>query len=136
MTVDKHGFPFVGGGYSSTLRDLARYGTIWANRGVAPDGTRIFPEAWMKENMSGKGPRMRGDYRYHNQSYSNQTAIVHQGHSGQMLWVNPSSGTVVVCFSSMTTPGGGMKWSGQALLSLAEAIDKHLRDHKIAAGRN
>jgi CubicO group peptidase (beta-lactamase class C family) len=132
VTVDKHGFPFVGGGYSSTLRDLARYGTIWVNQGVAPDGTRIFPEAWMKENMSGKGPRMRTDYRYHNQSYSNGTAIVHQGHSGQMLWVNPSSGTIVVCFSSMTTPGGGLRWSGLAPLSMAETIDKHLRDNKIA----
>lgn len=132
VTVDKHGFPFVGGGYSSTLRDLARYGTIWVNQGVAPDGTRIFGEAWMKENMSGKGPTMRGDYRYRNQSYSNQTAIVHQGHSGQMLWVNPSSGTIVVCFSSMTTPGGGTAWSRQAHVRMAEAIDKHLRDNQIA----
>jgi CubicO group peptidase (beta-lactamase class C family) len=132
VTVDKHGFPFVGGGYSSTLRDLARYGTIWVNRGIAPDGTRIFPEAWMKENMSGKGPIMRTDYRYHNQSYSNGTAIVHQGHSGQLLWVNPSSGTIVVCFSSMTTLGGGLPWSGPAALSMAETIDKHLRENKIA----
>jgi len=133
VTVDKHGFPFVGGGYSSTLRDLARYGTIWANRGVAPDGTRIFAEAWLKENMSGKGPKQRGDYRYRNQSYSNGTTITHQGHSGQLLWVNPSSGTIVVCFSSMTTPGGGTTWSRPAHVSMAEAIDKHLRDHKIAA---
>jgi hypothetical protein len=132
VTVDKHGFPFVGGGYNSTLRDLARYGTIWANQGVAPDGTRIFAEAWMKENMSGKGPRMRGEYRYHNQSYSNGSAIVHQGHSGQMLWVNPGSGTIVVCFSSMTTPGGGTTWSRQAHVSMAETIDRHLQEKKIA----
>ena len=136
VTVDKHGFPFVGGGYSSTLRDLARYGTIWANQGVAPDGTRVFEESWMKENMSGKGPTMRGAYHYHNQSYSNGSAIVHQGHSGQMQWVNPSSGTIVVCFSSMTTPGGGFRWSGLAPLSIAEAIDKHLRDNKIAEKAN
>jgi len=49
-----------------------------------------------------------------------------------MLWVNPSSGTIVVCFSSMTTPGGGTNWSRPAAVALAEAIDKHLRDHKIA----
>jgi CubicO group peptidase (beta-lactamase class C family) len=136
VTVDKHGFPLVSGGYSSTLRDLARYGTIWANQGVAPDGTRIFAEAWMKENMSGKGPKLRGDYRYRNQSYSNGTAIGHQGHSGQMLWVNPSSGTIVVCFSSMTTPGGGTTWSRPAHTRMAEAIDKHLRDNKIAEKAN
>ena len=131
VTVDKHGFPFVGGGYSSTLRDLARYGTIWANRGVAPDGTRIFDEAWLKENTAGKGPKIR-DYRYHNQSYSRGTAITHQGHSGQMLWVNPASGTIVVCFGSTTTPSGGNAWSRQAYVLLAETIDRHVQDKKIA----
>jgi CubicO group peptidase (beta-lactamase class C family) len=131
VTVDRHGFPFVGGGYSSTLRDLARYGTIWARRGVAPDGTRIFDEAWLKENTAGKGPKIR-DYRYHNQSYSKGGAITHQGHSGQMLWVHPESGTVVVTFGSMTTAGGGNNWSRQAYLLLAEAIDQHLRDRKVA----
>jgi CubicO group peptidase (beta-lactamase class C family) len=131
VTVDKHGFPFVGGGYSSTLRDLARYGTIWANKGVAPDGTRIFDEAWMKENTSGKGPKIR-DYRYHNQSYSKESAIAHQGHSGQMLWVNTASGTIVVCFGSTTTPSGGNAWSRQAYVLLAEMVDQHLQDRKIA----
>lgn len=132
VTVDKHGFPFVGGGYSSTLRDLARYGTIWANHGVAPDGTRIFQPDWLKENMSGKGPVLRDNYRYHNQSYSNGTAIVHQGHSGQMLWVNPSSGTIVACFGSMTSPSGGTSWSRQAHVHMAEAIDQYLQEQKIA----
>jgi len=134
VTVDKQGFPFVGGGYSSTLRDLARYGTIWANAGLAPDGTRIFDEAWLKENTSGKGPKNR-DHRYHNQSYSKGTAITHQGHSGQTLWVNPASGTIVVTFGSMTTPSGGNTWSRQAYLLVAESIDQHLRAKKIAEGK-
>jgi CubicO group peptidase (beta-lactamase class C family) len=131
VTVDRQGFPFVGGGYSSTLRDLARYGSIWANKGVAPDGARVFGEAWLKENTSGKGPKFR-DYRYHNQSYSKGTAIAHQGHSGQMLWANPASGTVVACFGSSTTPGSGHPWSGQANLLVAETIDQHLRKQKVA----
>jgi CubicO group peptidase (beta-lactamase class C family) len=131
VTVDKHGFPFAGGGYSSTLRDLARYGMIWASKGVAPDGVRIFDESWMKENTSGKGPKIR-DYRYHNQSLSKGTAIAHQGHSGQMLWANPASGTVVVTFGSTTTPSGGNAWSRQGYLAVAEAIDQHLRKKKIA----
>ncbi len=131
VTVDKHGFPFVGGGYSSTLRDLARYGTIWATGGVAPDGTRIFDEAWLRENTTGKGIKL-WDHRYHNQSYSKDGAITHQGHSGQMLWVNPASGTIVATFGSMTTPGGGNAYSRQGYLLLAQTIDKHLRDEKIA----
>jgi len=133
VTVDRHGFPFAGGGYSSTLRDLARYGTIWATGGVAPDGTRVFDEAWMRENTAGKGPRLR-DYNYHNQSYSKGGAIAHQGHSGQMLWADPASGVVVACFGSTTTPGGGNAWSRQAYLRVAEAVDRHLRERKIAAG--
>ena len=131
-SVDKTDFPFAGGGFSTTLRDLARYGTIWANKGLAPDGNRIFEDAWIKENTSGKGPAI-GKYNYHNQSYSNGTAIVHQGHSGQILWVNPQSGTIVACFGSVTTPGGGNRWSRQAHVALAEAIDQYLRDNKIAA---
>ncbi len=62
-----------------------------------------------------------------------RTAIVHQGHSGQILWVNPQSGTIVACFGSVTTPGGGNRWSRQAHVALAEAIDQYLRDNKIAA---
>jgi hypothetical protein len=32
----------------------------------------------------------------------------------------------------VTTPAGGNRWSRQAHLALAEAIDQYLRDHKIA----
>ena len=64
----------------------------------------------LKENTSGKGPKNR-NYRYHNQSYSRGLAIAHQGHSGQMLWVNTASGTIGVCFGSTTTPSGGNAWS-------------------------
>jgi len=132
LSIDKTGFPFVGAACSSTLRDLARYGMIWANRGLAPDGTRIFAEEWMRENMSGKGPLMRLDYHYRNQSFSNEHAIVHQGHSQQMLWVHPASGTIVACFSSMSTPGGGLPWSALAPLRMAETIERHLREKHIA----
>jgi hypothetical protein len=85
----------------------------------------------MKENTSGKGPKLR-DYRYHNQSYSNGKGIAHQGHSGQMLWVNPTSGTIVVCFGSMTTPSGGNNWTRPAHVRIAETVDQHLTDKKIA----
>jgi CubicO group peptidase (beta-lactamase class C family) len=132
VTVDKQGFPSVGGGFSSSLRDLARYGLIWAQRGVAPDGTRIFPAAWMTENTSGKGPLL-AEHHYHNQSYSKDGAIVHQGHSGQMLWVRPESGTIVATFGSTTTPEGGHPWTRPAYLWVAEAIERRLREREIAA---
>ncbi len=112
------------------LPTLARYGLIWADKGVAPNGTRIFEEVWMKENTSGKGSGLR-DYRYHNQSYSQATALAHQGHSGRMLWVNPVSTTGVVCFGS-TTASGGNAWSRQTCVLVAETIDQYLQDKKFA----
>lgn len=126
VSVDRHDVPFAGGGLSSTLRDLARYGTIWANRGLAPDGTRVFDPAWLEENTSGKGLLIMRDYRYRNHSYSKNGAIVHQGHSGQMLWVHPGHGTIVACFGSNTEPTGQKRWSARALLLMAEAIDREL----------
>jgi CubicO group peptidase (beta-lactamase class C family) len=126
VSVDRHGVPFAGGGLSSTLRDLARYGTIWATGGLAPDGTRVFDAAWLEENTSGKGLLVMRDYRYHNHSYSKNGAIVHQGHSGQMLWVHPGHGTIVACFGSNTEPTGQKRWSSRALLFMAEAIDREL----------
>jgi hypothetical protein len=49
-----------------------------------------------------------------------------------MLWVNPSSGTIVVCFSAMTTPGGGTTWSRPVHVGMAEAIDRYLQEKTIA----
>ena len=37
---------------------------------------------------------------------------------------------------NMTTPSGGTTWSRQAHVNMAEAIDKHLRDNKIAEKAN
>lgn len=126
VTVDCRGVPFVGGGYMSTLRDLARFGLIWANRGVAPDGTRLFGERWVRENTSGKGLKVFVDWRYHNHSYSHGAGISHQGHSCQTLWVNPQTQTVVAAFSSVLRPNGLDAWSARAHLFTAEAIDRFL----------
>jgi len=79
ISIDRHGVPFVGGGWLSTLRDLARYGMIWANRGVAPDGTRLFDDAWIEENTAGKGPKVFKDWGYHNHAYSRNGGLAHPG---------------------------------------------------------
>jgi CubicO group peptidase (beta-lactamase class C family) len=133
VSVDSQGVPFAGGGYCSTLRDLARYGMIWANRGLAPDGTRVFAEDWLKECTSGKGLSVFRDWRYRNHAYSRGGAISHQGHSGQTLWANPATGTVFVCFASITRPTGLDRWSARVQLFMAEAIDRHLAERGIAA---
>jgi len=56
VTVDKHGFPFVGGGYSSTLRDLARYGTVWLQQGVAPTARASLRKPGCRRTCPARGP--------------------------------------------------------------------------------
>jgi hypothetical protein len=126
VSVDKCGVAFVGGGWNTTLRDLARYGQIWAQRGIAPDGARIFADDWIVENTSARGLAIFGDWRYHNHSYSRGSTLCHQGHSGQMLWANPATKTVVACFSSLVQPYNTESWSARLQLFMAEAIDRHL----------
>jgi CubicO group peptidase (beta-lactamase class C family) len=38
---------------SASLRDLARFGQLWATRGVLPDGTHLVPEAWIDDTIAG-----------------------------------------------------------------------------------
>lgn len=126
VSVDKRGVAFVGGGLNSTLRDLARFGQIWAQSGIAPDGTRIFSDSWIAENTSGQGLGIFDDWRYHNHSYSRGSTLCHQGHSGQMLWANPATETVVACFSSLLQPFNTDPSSSRLQLFMAEAIDQYL----------
>jgi CubicO group peptidase (beta-lactamase class C family) len=53
ITVDAHGNAFAGGGFSATLRDLARFGELWRLNGAHPDGTRIVPEDWVADTIVG-----------------------------------------------------------------------------------
>jgi hypothetical protein len=49
-----------------------------------------------------------------------------------MLWTNPATGTVVVCFGSIAHPGGQDRWSCRVQLFMAEAIDRFLAEKRIA----
>ena len=45
LIVDSAGFPVVEGGFSATARDMARFGLMHLQRGVA-DGRRVLPADW------------------------------------------------------------------------------------------
>jgi hypothetical protein len=49
-----------------------------------------------------------------------------------MLWVNPATKTVVVCFGSVTHPLGQDSWTCRLQLYMAEAIDRYLVEHEVA----
>lgn len=126
-SVDAHGVMFVGGGMVSSLRDLARFGSIWTRKGLLPNGERLFSEQWTNECTDGSGPMVAGHWRYHNQGYSRGTELIHQGHSGQMLWANPATDTQVCCFGASMLPNGSNAQTMQVQIQMAEAIDRALR---------
>jgi hypothetical protein len=52
ITVDARGNPMADGGVCATLRDLARFGQLFADRGRAGDRA-IVPEAWIDDTVRG-----------------------------------------------------------------------------------
>lgn len=89
-----------GMGYNATLRDFGRLGQMLLDGGVA-DGTRVLPEGWVAQ-MTAMKPT-RGEFP----GYGLQTWQVDQepgafaavGLAGQMIYVHPASGTVIVKLS-------------------------------------
>ena len=52
ITVDARGNPMADGGVCATVRDLARFGQLFADRGRAGDRA-IVPEAWIDDTVRG-----------------------------------------------------------------------------------
>ncbi len=94
-----------------TLRDLARYSTIWMNEGVAPDGEQVIPKSWIDEVRDPtKGVPYKGyegyNIRYHNQMTFDGTFFAHAGWAGQFMYADPENKIAYVMFSTLTVPDG------------------------------
>jgi len=111
IVLDNQGNAFAAGGWQMTLRDLARYASVWMNEGVAPDGERVIPADWIDElRDTTKGVPYKGyeelNIRYHNQMTSGGPFLAHAGWGGQFLYVDPENKVAYVMFSSLTDPRG------------------------------
>nr|WP_298098231.1 serine hydrolase [uncultured Shinella sp.] len=116
ITVDAIGTPRTAGGVSMTARDLARLGELLRNDG-ARDGKQIIPVAWIRD-MQENGDREAWQQgrnvdlpngRYRSQWYQSgeaDQAFCAIGIHGQWLYVDPSTETVIVKFSSHPEPLG------------------------------
>ncbi len=116
ITVDAIGTPRTAGGVSMTARDLARLGELLRNDG-AREGKQIIPVAWIRD-MQENGDRdawQQGrnvdlpNGRYRSQWYQSgeaDQAFCAIGIHGQWLYVDPSTETVIVKFSSHPEPLG------------------------------
>lgn len=123
-TVDRTGHGVASGGFVMTLRDLARYGQLWANGGVARSGERLIPAAWIEQTMdTSRGTTYYYDgFRYHNQIVTNGRVLLHGGWAGQLMWADTQTGLVVAFMSGYRNPAGSDGELMTARRALCEAI--------------
>ncbi|HEX5190953.1 MAG TPA: serine hydrolase [Streptosporangiaceae bacterium] len=114
ITLDRRGNAMADGGVSATLRDLARFGLLYLNRGLAGD-RQVVPGWWVDDTVRGApdGPRAfaEGDDRagypegghYRNCWWVREPALPFyhgSGINGQGVFVHGPSQTVVAKLST------------------------------------
>jgi len=90
-----------------TLRDFARYAQIYANKGRAENGQRIFSESWfarIADNPNAtRSPGSDSRYSHFIQIHKNG-AMGHGGFGGQVWYANHKTGVVIVQMATNDTP--------------------------------
>ncbi|WP_421580769.1 serine hydrolase domain-containing protein [Shinella sp. M31] len=113
ITVDREGTCRASAGISLTPRDLARFGEMMRQGGVA-NGNRVVPAAWVADTIGGGSKEAwdRSDFvtlfpkgRYRNKWYqTGEGAYCGIGIHGQWLYIDPATEVVIVRMSSQPDP--------------------------------
>ncbi|MBM6591036.1 serine hydrolase [Brevibacterium sp. RIT 803] len=144
IATDQYGVGMLDGGINTTLRDLARFGYLYANRGVSLTGEQVVPTSWVGDTLTGdedtrkafaEGPddnRMPGGM-YRNQfwfPFPDSHAFLALGIHGQMIYMNPGANFVGVKLSSWGLPQDAAKLfpTIRAFDALATAISAPIVD--------
>lgn len=134
MTIDSIGTPFVGGGLSAGLRDLARVGQMVLDGGMA-QGQRVLPQAAIDSLFGGGDPAHFAKAGYTllpGWSYRSMWWITHNAHRaimgrgvyGQSLYVDPTARMVIARFSSH--PVAANAGNDPITLPAFQAVAEHL----------
>ncbi|NKB76088.1 MAG: serine hydrolase [Gammaproteobacteria bacterium] len=109
FTVDSAGYALACGGFSASLRDFARFGLMYLQRGFG-NGKQILPIAWIDELQSAEAslfndPYTRGTPKgaYHNHFWVedvDRSAYMARGVFGQFIYVDPDNDLVCVKLST------------------------------------
>jgi CubicO group peptidase (beta-lactamase class C family) len=109
FTVDPTGFACANGGFNASLRDLARFGLLYASGGEA-QGRQLVPAAWIDQTHEGNPSLFTGVYRevlprgaYRNQFWleeAGRRVLLARGVFGQLIYMDPDAGFVAVKLST------------------------------------
>ncbi len=139
MSVDSIGTPFAGGGLSTGLRDLARFGEMIRNNG-AFNGRQIVPAIAVADIRRGGSQAdfaKAGYAQLPGWSYRNMWWVTHNEHGafaargvhGQTIYIDPKAEMVIARFASH--PVAGNAAIDPTSLPAYHALARHL----MAAGR-
>lgn len=108
--VDDQKMEAVLGGFNATVRDFAKIGSLYLNKGRF-NGKQIVPEKWVRESVTPDAPHLKPGKNEHSSrllGYGYQWWIVDgdmgefmaQGVYNQNIYVNPVTNTVIVKLSA------------------------------------
>lgn len=115
ISVDSIGTPFAGGGFNSSLRDMARFGQMMLNEGKVLD-QQVVPASVIQRIRKGGSRRAFSDAGYKllkGWSYRGMWWISHNKHGaymargvhGQVLYIDPTAEMVIARFASHPVAG-------------------------------
>ena len=143
LLLDAHEAPYADPGLNMTLRDLGRFSQMVLQEGRVR-GRQIVPAAWIMDIRRGGSPgawkkspsyaHLGSREGYANGSYRSYWYIADPQHgyltaiglAGQLIVIDPSSQTVVVKFSSHSTPDaaqGDIEYAGAVAIVHALSRD-------------
>lgn len=109
LTVDRAGYGLACGGFNATLRDYARFASLYAHDGLG-NGRQIVPASWIADTQAGKNSLFGAEYRYvlPRGAYRNAfwveregaPVVMARGVFGQLLYIDPEADFVAVVLSS------------------------------------
>jgi CubicO group peptidase (beta-lactamase class C family) len=108
FTVDSVGTEFAGGGLNAGLRDLARFGELMRNGGMA-GGRQVIPKAVVDDIRKGGDRAAFGGYptlpgwSYRSMwwvSHNDHGAFMARGVHGQAIYIDPAAEMVIARFAS------------------------------------
>ncbi len=137
ITVDAHGNPMADGGICATLRDMARFGQVYLQGGVA-GGRAVVPAAWIEDTIRGAPDGVQAFAAGERAGYPPGTHYRNcwwvwrpdvafyqaSGINGQAIYVHVPSQTVVAKLSTWPTATSvpAADRTAHAVLAIASAL--------------
>jgi CubicO group peptidase (beta-lactamase class C family) len=140
IAVDRAYMPAVTGGMNSTTRDAARFGMMIRDRGNF-NGEQVIPAKWVDETLT-IDDKLRANMKsnplyqeefwtaYHNMWWildDSKGEYCAVGIHGQVIYINRSTDTVMVWFSSQPGASAARNVNFRSKLKAARTLAKHLK---------